>query len=432
MPAAVIVGAQWGDEGKGKIVDLLSEKADIVARFQGGNNAGHTLVVKGETTVLHLVPSGILHPTTTCVIGPGVVIDPAVLAQEVALLNERNLLSDPTRLQISESATVIMPYHKRLDHAREQAAGDRKIGTTGRGIGPAYEDIAGRRAIHTRLLQHPEELRNRIARVLPEKNALFQHFGQEPMEVDAVAEEVLAYRSTLIPHLSNTGALIDNALAQNKNVLLEGAQGTLLDVIHGTVPFVTSSHTIASAACSGSGIGPKHLTSVIGIAKAYVTRVGAGPFPTGMGGDLEESVRAAGGEYGATTGRPRRCGWLDLPALRYAVRVNGLTELAFTKLDVLSGQPTLKVATAYRLPGGQITQEIPAAADLLAASEALYEELPGWTEDLTGIQSEDDLPDNARAYMAFVSSEIGIPITSVGIGPGRGQTVLKSSPFDSQ
>ena len=252
------------------------------------------------------------------------------------------------------------------------------------------------------------------------------------MDIEAVTEEVLAYRTTVIPHLSNTGALLDQALAQNKNVLLEGAQGTLLDVIHGTVPFVTSSHTTASAACSGSGIGPKHIGSVIGIAKAYVTRVGAGPFPTGMGGELEESVRTAGGEFGATTGRPRRCGWLDLPALRYAVRVNGLTELAFTKLDVLSGQTSLKVATAYRLPGGEITNEIPAPADLLAASEPIYTELPGWSEDLTSLESEEDLPNNARDYMNYVSSEIGIPITSVGFGPGRRQTLLKSSPFDNQ
>jgi adenylosuccinate synthase len=429
MPAAVIVGAQWGDEGKGKIVDLLSARADIVARFQGGNNAGHTLVVDQETTVLHLIPSGVLHPNTTCVIGPGVVIDAAVLADEVNLIKGKGLLEDPNRLQISASAALIMPYHKMLDHAREEAAGKRRIGTTGRGIGPAYEDIAGRRSIPTRALRNPDDLRDRVQAILPEKNALLDYYGQAPLSVDEVIDAALEQGAPMVRHITDTGLLISNALNAGKNVLFEGAQGTLLDVIHGTVPFVTSSHTVASAACTGSGIGPKQLGSIIGIAKAYVTRVGGGPFPTGIGGEREESIRASGGEYGATTGRPRRCGWLDLPALRYAVRVNGLTELAFTKLDVLSGQETLRVATHYRLPDGSQTEEMPAGADVLSRSEPVYMDVEGWSEDLRQIRLEEDLPPTARAYLELVSNEVGVPINIIGIGPGRGQTVLKKNPF---
>jgi len=367
MAGVVIVGAQWGDEGKGKIVDLFAREAQLVVRFQGGNNAGHTLVVGGEKTVLHLVPSGVLHETATCLIGSGVVIDPGVLAEEISLLEGRGLLSDPDRLRISHGASLIMPYHKAIDLAREASRGARKIGTTGRGIGPAYEDNASRRGIPARALRDVEDLRARVEAVLPEKNAVLAYYGQREMTVDEVVGAVMSYSGSLVRHVCETGAMVDEALAAGKRVLFEGAQGVLLDVLHGTVPFVTSSHTVAAAACTGAGVGPKRIDRVLGISKAYLTRVGSGPMPTGIGGDLEEEIRAAGNEYGATTGRPRRCGWLDLAGLRYAIRVGGITELAVTKLDVLSGQKTLRVCVAYKLADGTELREMPPYPDLIEA-----------------------------------------------------------------
>lgn len=429
MPSVVIVGAQWGDEGKGKIVDLLSRDAELVVRFQGGNNAGHTLVTGGEKTVLHLVPSGILHPTTTCVIAAGVVLDPAVLAGELAALSDRGLLAAPGRLRISGSAAVIMPYHKALDHAREAAAGAGKIGTTGRGIGPAYEDVASRRAIPTRALADPEELRARVDRVLPEKNCLLALYGQAPLTTDQVLEEVLSSAPAIRPWIAETGHLVDAALAAGKRVLFEGAQGTLLDVLHGTVPFVTSSHTIAAAACTGTGLGPKRIGEVVGIAKAYVTRVGGGPFPTAIGGAREEEVRAAGGEYGATTGRPRRCGWLDLAALRYAVRVNGLTGLAVTKLDVLSGMEDIKVCVAYRTDDGRELSEMPPTPDQLAKVTPIYRDVPGWHGDLGRVRRDADLPAETRAYLDLIAAETGVPVNIVGLGADRDETLVRRNPF---
>ncbi len=429
MPSAVIVGAQWGDEGKGKIVDLLSAEADVVARFQGGNNAGHTLVVDGQKTVLHLVPSGVLHPGATCVIGAGVVIDPGVLTEELDLLRGRGLLDDPSRLQISAGASLIMPDHKALDAARETSRGTNKIGTTKRGIGPTYEDNASRRGIPTRALLDEADLRARVAAVLPEKNALLAHYGAETFELDAVVAEVMQYAPAVTPHLSDPGALVEATLQRGGRVLFEGAQGVLLDVLHGTVPFVTSSHTVAAAACTGTGVGPNRVDRVLGIAKAYLTRVGAGPMPTGIGGELEEQIREAGGEYGATTGRPRRCGWLDLAGLRYAIRVAGITELAVTKLDVLSGQKALKVAVAYRLADGTEVREMPPYPDQIEGATPIYRDVPGWDDDLKDIETDAQLPATTRAYLDLIASETGVPVTILGLGAERGETLIRRNPF---
>ena len=429
MGAVVIVGAQWGDEGKGKIVDLLAREAALVVRFQGGNNAGHTLVVDGQKTVLHLVPSGVLHADTTCLIGAGVVIDPAVMAKEVALLESRGLLENRERLKVSWGANLIMPYHTAIDLAREEAKGKDKIGTTGRGIGPCYEDTASRRGIPTRALLNMADLAARIERVLPEKNAILAHYGKPAMTVAGVLEQILPYKEAITPYVADTGAMVAAELSRGGRVLFEGAQGVLLDVLHGTVPFVTSSHTIAAAACTGVGVGPSQITRVLGITKAYVTRVGGGPFPTQIGGEEEEAIRAAGGEYGATTGRPRRCGWLDLPALRYAIRVGGITELALTKLDVLSGRPTLKVATAYRMADGTEVEEMVPYPDLLEGAVPIYRDVRGWAEDLKGVSHDADLPAATRAYLDMITAETGVPVSILGVGADRADTLVRKNPF---
>jgi adenylosuccinate synthase len=429
MPAVVVVGAQWGDEGKGKIVDLLSSEASIVARFQGGNNAGHTLVVGGEKTVLHLVPSGVLHPETTCLIGPGVVRDPHVLGTEIDLLESRGLLSNPRRLRISPSARLIMPYHKALDGAREAAAGKGRIGTTKRGIGPAYEDVVNRRGIAVGLLTNLTALRQQLNRVLPEKNALLRYYNVDPLQPEEIVTELMKTTAQLGRHFDDTGRVISQALSAGRNVLFEGAQGALLDVLHGTVPFVTSSHTIAGAACTGSGVGPTDIDRVVGIAKGYVTRVGSGPLPTAIGGELEEQIRESGGEFGATTGRPRRCGWLDLAGLRYARRVNGLTELVLTKLDVLSGLTTIKVCTGYQLQNGERIDEMPTDPNVLEHATPLYREVPGWSEDLQDVRDESEIPPNAHAYLDMIEAEVGVPVTILSVGPGRAQTLVRQSPF---
>ncbi|HIA00680.1 MAG TPA: adenylosuccinate synthase [Myxococcales bacterium] len=429
MPGVVIVGAQWGDEGKGKIVDLLSRQANVVARFQGGNNAGHTLVVGSEKTVLHLVPSGILHEDTVCVVGPGVVVDPKVLADELKLVRDKGLLSNPQRVGVSAGAAMIMPYHKALDHAREIARGDRKIGTTKRGIGPAYEDVASRRSIDVRTLFDMDLLYARLEAVLPEKNALLNYYKQESMSADGIVAEINQYAAAIRPHIKDTGIMVHRALRDGQKVLFEGAQGALLDVRHGTVPFVTSSHTVAGAACTGSGIGPLRLDSVLGIAKAYVTRVGSGPLPTAIGGDLEDQLRHNGGEFGATTGRPRRCAWLDLAALRYAIRINGISELAVTKLDVLSGIDPLKVCVEYRLADGTVTDEMPPTPEDLKNATPVYREVPGWTGDLSLVKRDADLPANARAYLDLIAAETGIPISIISLGPDREETLVRRHPF---
>ena len=422
MPGIVVVGAQWGDEGKGKVIDHLAANADIVVRYQGGNNAGHTLVVAGEKTVLHLVPSGILQAQTKCLIGPGVVLDPVVLARELDLLVARGLVT-PERLVISQHATLILSYHRALDQAREEAVVGR-IGTTGRGIGPAYEDVAGRRAIPARALRDPRDLEARVAAVLPEKNALLAHYGRPPMTVDEVVAPILAVADRLTPYLGRVGPIVDSALERGETVLFEGAQGTLLDVLHGTVPYVTSSHTVAGAATTGTGIGPHRLGRIIGLAKAYVTRVGEGPLPTAIGGDLEERIRKVGAEYGATTGRPRRCGWLDLAALRYAARLNGLTELAVTKLDILTGIDPLRVCVGYRLPDGSTTEELPVFPEELALSTPIYRTVPGWHERLDDVRHLADLPVAAREYLELISDVVGVPVKIVGVGADRDATLV--------
>jgi adenylosuccinate synthase len=428
MPSVVVVGAQWGDEGKGKVVDVLAERADLVVRFQGGNNAGHTLVVGGTKRVLHLVPSGVLHPRCACAIGPGVVVDPWELQLEIRSLRDAGLLIDPARLVVSERAPLILPYHRALDHLREQRLGVGRIGTTGRGIGPAYEDAVGRHAIRVGDLRRPSELPARVVRALYEKNALIAHLGGDPLDADAVTADLLAVAADLLPHLGDSVATTARALASGQNVLFEGAQGTLLDVLHGTYPFVTSSHTVAGAACTGAGVGPRHVERALGVVKAYCTRVGSGPFPTEAEPEADQALRDRGHEYGATTGRPRRCGWLDLVALRYAVQINGLTDLAITKLDVLSGFGPLRVATAYRLPDGTVTRDFPSHLDLDLA-EPVYEELPGWAGDLSGATARADLPQGARSYLDRIEAECGVPIALVGLGAERSEMLSSGDLF---
>lgn len=427
MPGIVVIGAQWGDEGKGKVIDRLAQDADMVVRYQGGNNAGHTLVIGDTKTVLHLVPSGILNERARCLIGPGVVMDPVILAGELRALAARGALGEPGsgRLVISQHASLILSVHRALDQARERAAEENKIGTTGRGIGPAYEDLAGRRAVPARALADERDLRARVSALLPEKNALLAHYGAPTMTVDEVVAPILEVAQTLVPYLGPVGQQVDAALDAGAVVLFEGAQGTLLDVLHGTVPFVTSSYTVAGAACVGTGVGPGRIDRVIGIAKAYVTRVGGGPLPTAIGGELEETLRAHGNEYGATTGRPRRCGWLDLAALRYAVRLNTISELAITKLDVLSGLPTLQVCVGYRLPDGTEFDELPVFPEELERCTPIFRTVAGWSESIGHIRSFDALPQATRDYLTLVEDVTQAPVTMIGVGADRDATIFR-------
>ncbi len=428
MSNVIVVGAQWGDEGKGKIVDLLAERADVVVRFQGGNNAGHTLVVKGQKTVLHLIPSGILHSETLNIIANGVVIDPGILLQEMDALVERGVQVNPSCLKISDRAHVIMPYHRALDVAREAARAGGKIGTTGRGIGPTYEDKVGRRGIRVADLLAPHVLKEKLEDALVEANALLSRFGAPELQLEAMFEAQRRLAERLEPFVADTARALHEASRAGKNILFEGAQGTFLDVDHGTYPFVTSSNTVAGAACIGAGVGPTAIHGVLGITKAYTTRVGAGPFPTEELGALGERLRSGGSEFGATTGRPRRCGWLDLVVLRQAVALNGLTGLALTKIDVLSGIERLKIATAYQLRGERI-EHLPARVDEMLACEPLYEELEGWNEGLMDVTEEGELPRAARAYVRFIEEALGIPVRILSVGPGREQIVLRGDPF---
>ena len=428
MPGIVILGAQWGDEGKGKVVDHLAGSADVVVRYQGGNNTGHTLVVGGVKTVLHLVPSGILHPKTRCLVGPGVVLDPTVLAREVKALEARGLLdlNNPgERLVVSQHAALILDVHRELDQAREAVAGGR-IGTTGRGIGPAYEDVAGRRSVPARALKDPEDLRARIAALLPEKNALLAHYGRPLMTVEQLVAPLLAAAPAIVPLLGKVGPLVEAALARDETVLFEGAQGTLLDVLHGTVPYVTSSHTTVGAVCTGTGIGPGRLGRIVGLAKAYVTRVGGGPLPTAIGGELEDRIRTIGLEFGATTGRPRRCGWLDLAALRYAVRLNGITELAVTKLDVLAGIGPLRVCVGYRRADGIETEEMPIFPEELETSAPIYRTAAGWAAPIHLARRFEELPQSVHEYLELIADVTGAPVTIVGVGPDRDATLVRA------
>lgn len=424
MPGIIVVGSQWGDEGKGKVVDVFSAQADFVVRYQGGANAGHTLVVNGVKTVLHLVPSGILHPKTTCVIAAGVVLDLEEVASEIRSLKEANLVQNPEQLRISDQATVLLNYHRSLDQAREQAMGQEKIGTTGRGIGPAYEDRASRKAILFGDLFEQDKLREKLEASLKEKNFLLKEFYKaEPIDADALYRRLIELAQELAPYrCKDASMLVHRALKGGKKVLFEGAQGTMLDLLHGTYPYVTSSSTLSGSACIGSGIGPNSVQKIIGITKAYTTRVGSGPFPTEIHGDLGERIRREGGEFGATTGRPRRCGWLDLVALKYAIRVNGITNIALMKLDVLSGHERIEVCTAYRLDGQEI-KDLPTSSSELSRVEPVLKTLTGWNGDITQVRSVQDLPQAARDYIQFIGNELATPIDVVSVGPGREQTL---------
>lgn len=422
MANIVVVGAQWGDEGKGKLVDLLTERADVVVRYQGGNNAGHTLVVAGVKTVLHLIPSGVLHPGKTCVIGNGVVIDPEVLIGEIDGLKERGFLRQDSQLRISDRAHVILPHHKVLEALREDALGSKAIGTTRRGIGPAYESKIARSGIRVADFIQPAVFKELIEAELTIVNKVVEGLGGKALSAKKIVADMRAVAERLAPFVEDTGVLLDRAARRGERILFEGAQGTLLDIDHGTYPFVTSSSAGAGGACTGAGIGPTLIDAVVGISKAYTTRVGAGPFPTELHGETGEALRERGGEFGATTGRPRRCGWLDMVVLRHAVRVNGLTSIALTKLDVLSGVGDPKVATGYRL-GDEILDHVPAGHGALDKVEAFYETLPGWTEDLTGVRSWWDLPETARAYVRRVEQLAGVPVSLLSVGPGRNQTI---------
>lgn len=432
MANVIIVGAQWGDEGKGKVVDIYTEYVQNVVRFQGGNNAGHTLVVGDEKTVLHLIPSGILHEGKRCLIGNGVVLDPEVFLEEIDGLKKKGYLKDDSQLMVDGAVNLIMPYHKIIDIARERKSGAKKIGTTGRGIGPTYEDKVGRRGIRFADLLKPETFKRKVEEVLPEKNFYIeQYLGEKPLVADEIVEEYLGYAERLRCYLGRTSTYLDKAMKDGDNILFEGAQGSLLDIDHGTYPYVTSSSTIAAGACTGTGLGPHIIDDVIGISKAYVTRVGEGPFPTELHDEMGKTLRAAGNEFGATTGRPRRTGWLDIVALREAVRTNGLTGIALTKMDVLNELETVKVCTAYRY-GEEILEEFPQDYDILKECTPVYEEVPGWQTDINAMTSYDELPIQVKNYVDKIEAWTGCPVVMVSVGPRRSETLTRVNPFDKK
>jgi len=429
MSALVAVGAQWGDEGKGKIVDWLALRAELVARFQGGNNAGHTLVVEGEKSVFHLVPSGVLQPGTINLIGPGVVVDPRVLLSELEELRDKGALRDPARVRVSGRAHVICPWHIALDKARDEARAEAAIGTTGRGIGPCYEDKVARRGIRVADLLDPPSLHQAIERLAKEKNfELTEVHRWKPIDAEAMFEEYSELGRRLEPYVEHTGRLLDRALRAGKNVLFEGAQGTLLDIDHGTYPYVTSSNCVAGAVCTGAGVGPTRIDQVLGITKAYTTRVGGGPFPTEDDGPGGTKLGERGAEFGATTGRKRRCGWLDIVVLREAAITSGFTSLAVNKLDVLSGFDEIPLCTSYRIDG-KVTEDFPMTLDELARAEAIYETLPGWHEEITEVSDFNALPDNARRYVERIESLLEVPVDLISVGPGRDETICRRPLF---
>ncbi len=424
MSNVVIIGAQWGDEGKGKIVDLLSRDLDVIVRFQGGNNAGHTIKVGNEQTILHLIPSGILHENKICCIGNGVVCDPFVLLVEMDKLVAQGIAITPERFKISKKAHLILPYHTALDKAREAHKAGNKIGTTGRGIGPCYEDKMSRIGIRAVDLTNPELLRSKIVIALEEKNSLLKNlYNAETLDADAIFAQVMEIAPRLVPFLADVSTVIDEAWEKNQRVLFEGAQGTHLDIDHGTYPFVTSSNTVASCAAAGSGASPRALDSIVGIVKAYTTRVGAGPFPTEQENEVGEFLRAQGHEFGATTGRPRRCGWLDIAILRESIRLNGLTDIALTKLDVMRNMPELLICTGYKYQG-QVINYPPQEEGGLGLVEPIYESMPGFTEDITDCTSWDSLPANVRAYVQRIEELCKVKISYVSVGPERDQTIV--------
>ncbi len=422
MPAIVLLGAQWGDEGKGKATDILGDRVDYVVRYQGGNNAGHTVVIGDQKYALHLLPSGILSPNVVPVIGNGVVIDPAVLLEEIKGLNDRGI--DTSKLVISSNAHLITPYHRTIDKVSERFLGKAKIGTTGRGIGPAYADKISRIGIRVQDLFDESILEKKIEGALRDKNqVLTKVFNRKDMQAQEILDEYRGYAEILRPYMADTALLLNDALEEGKTVLLEGSQGTLLDVDHGTYPFVTSSNPTAGGACTGSGIGPTKIERVIGIVKAYTTRVGSGPFPTELENEDGEKLRTIGHEYGTTTGRNRRCGWYDAPIARFAVRINGLTDFFLTKLDVLTGWEKIPVCVAYEIDGKRV-EEVPSSQTDFHHAIPIYEYLPGWSEDISKARDIADLPKNARDYIAFLEEISGAPMSAIGVGPGRDETIV--------
>lgn len=425
----VVVGAQWGDEGKGKIVDWLTEKVDGVVRFNGGHNAGHTLVINGAKTILRLIPSGIMHPTSVCYLGNGVVFAPDAFFREIDELKSHGVDAEP-RMRVSGNCPLIMPYHVALDHAREAALGKNKIGTTGRGIGPAYEDKVARRTLRVADMYDQDLFAERVRHVLDLHNFILKNYLKaEALDPQKVIDETLAYADRLAPMVCDVSAELNAAMSQGKQFLFEGAQGSMLDIDHGTYPFVTSSNTVAGSAAAGAGVGPHQLNYVLGITKAYCTRVGSGPFPTELHDATGEELRRKGNEFGAVTGRPRRCGWFDGAALRRAVQINGLTGLAVMKLDVFDGMDTVKLAVGYKVDGEPVDL-MPYGADAAARCEPIYEEFPGWSESTFGMTRWEQLPKSAQQYLQRLSEVAGCPIALVSTGPDRNQTILLRDPFE--
>ncbi len=430
MSSVVVVGTQWGDEGKGKITDFLSENAEVVARYQGGNNAGHTIKFNGETYKLHLIPSGIFYKEKICVIGNGMVVDPKALVQELAYLHDKGV--DTGNLRISNRAHVILPYHLKQDEVEEARKGANKIGTTKKGIGPAYMDKAARVGIRIADLLDREVFEEKLSRNLEEKNRLFEKmYETEGFKLEDILDEYYEYGQQISEYVCDTSVVLNDALDEGRRVLFEGAQGVMLDIDQGTYPFVTSSNPVAGGVTIGSGVGPSKITHAVGVCKAYTTRVGDGPFPTELDNEIGHQIREVGREYGTTTGRPRRVGWFDSVVVRHARRVSGLTDLSLNSIDVLTGIETLKICVAYR-HNGKVMEEFPASLKTLAECEPVYEELPGWTEDITGCKSLDELPANARHYVERVSQLTGIPLSIFSVGPDRNQTNIVRSPWRQQ
>ncbi len=427
----VVLGTQWGDEGKGKIVDLLTEKATCVVRYQGGHNAGHTLVIGDKKTVLHLIPSGILRETVSCFIGNGVVVSPEALLKEIRMLEE-NGVSIRDRLFISEACPLILPYHIALDQVREARRGNAKIGTTGRGIGPAYEDKVARRGVRLGDLARPAQFADKLREIMDYHNfVLTGYYGAEALDVEAVLDEALKQAEELLPMMSDVTRMLHARRKAGEDILFEGAQGSMLDIDLGTYPYVTSSNTTAGGTATGSGFGPLYLDYVLGITKAYTTRVGSGPFPTELFDEVGKHLAKAGNEFGATTGRPRRCGWFDAVALRYAIQINSVSGICMTKLDVLDGLETVKVCVGYKDEEGNNLDHPPAGAEGFEAVTPVYEELPGWSESTFGVKRLEDLPENARNYLKFVEEQIGAPIDIISTGPERTETIILRHPFDN-
>ncbi len=430
MSNLILVGAQWGDEGKGKIVDILTRSADLIVRFQGGNNAGHTLVVGDEKFVFHLIPSGILHSGKISVIGNGVVVDPAVLIEEIQSLKKRGYFLDDSALIVSSDAHVIMPYHKALDIAREKARGSKKIGTTKRGIGPAYEDKASRRGIRVEDLLDDEVFKEKLLHNLTETNSYLKNvYNADELEYDGIYEQYAGYAKVIAKYVASSQTFLSEQIDKKKNILFEGAQGALLDIDHGTFPYVTSSNTVSGGACTGAGVSPRSIDYVLGIVKAYTTRVGGGPFVTELSDDIGERLQKEGAEYGATTGRARRCGWLDAVQLKFTTRVNGIDGIALTKLDVLTGIKKIKICTGYK-HNGKILDGFTTSPKILGGCEPVYEELDGFDEDISEIKEFDKLPENAKIYIRRIQELLGTRVVMISVGCKRSQTIMVENPFD--